>query len=93
MALQIIDKKECYQVMGALNKSNVDTFTTYFKEVISKAKEVTIDIEGLDSIDRIGVSALVKLYAQSLEKQAKFFVIGMGSKELHNHFRTVESAA
>lgn len=92
MGLQIIAKKECYQVMGALNKSNVDTFTTYFKEVVSTAKEVTINIEGLDSIDRIGVNALVKLYAQSLEKQAKFFVVGLGSKDLHDHFSAVEAA-
>jgi anti-anti-sigma regulatory factor len=92
MGLQIIDKKECYQVMGALNKSNVDTFTTYFKEVISTSKQVTINIEKLDSIDRIGVNALVKLYTQSLARQAKFFVVGLGSKDLHEHFRTVEAA-
>ncbi len=93
MGLQIIDQKECFQVMGALNKANVDTFTTYFKEVIKDSQEVTINIEGLDSIDRVGVNALVKLYSQSLENQSKFFIIGLGSKDLHEHFSTVESAA
>jgi len=93
MGLQIIDNKESYQVMGALTKANVDTFTTYFKEVISNSTQVTINIEELESIDRIGVNALVKLYAQSLAKQAKFFVVGLGSKDLHEHFNSVESAA
>jgi len=92
MGLEIIEQKECYQVKGALNKSNVDTFSTYFKEVIRSSEQVTINIEGLDSIDRIGVNALVKLYAQSLENQSKFFIVGLGSKELHDHFRTVEAA-
>lgn len=93
MGLQIIDQKECYLIKGALNKSNIDTFTTYFKEVIRTSEQVTINIEDLDSIDRFGVNALVKLYAQSLENQAKFFIVGLGSKELHDHFRSVESAA
>ncbi len=93
MGLEIIEQQECYQVKGALNKSNVDTFTTYFKEVIKSSEQVTINIEGLDSIDRIGVNALVKLYGQSLENHSKFFIVGLGSKELHDHFRTVDSAA
>ncbi|MBT8304292.1 MAG: STAS domain-containing protein [Bacteroidia bacterium] len=93
MGLQIIDLQDCYQVKGELNKANVDTFSTYFKEVIRTADEVTINIEELDSIDRVGVNALVKLYAQSLENQSKFFIVGLGSKELHEHFRAVESAA
>lgn len=92
MGLQIIDQKECYQIKGVLNKSNVDTFTTYFKEVIGTSKQVTINIEELDSIDRVGVNALVKLYVQSLEKQSKFFVVGLGSKDLHEHFSSVEAA-
>ena len=93
MGLEIINQNECFQVKGELNKSNVATFTTYFKEVINSSEQVTINIEGLDSIDRVGVNALVKLYAQSLEKQSKFFIVGLGSKELHEHFRTVDSAA
>jgi len=93
MGLEIIEQKDCYQIKGALNKSNVETFTTYFKEVIKSSEEVTINIEGLDNIDRIGVNALVKLYSQSLENQSKFFIVGLGSKELHEHFRTEDTAA
>jgi len=93
MELQINNLTECYQIVGTLNKTNVKEFDTYFKDIVSNSKQITINIEALTSIDRVGVNALVKLYLKSLEQQKAFYITGFGSKDMHEHLRAVESAA
>lgn len=93
MGLQINNQVECFQISGALNKTNVEEFTSYFEDVVENSSQITINIEELTSIDRTGVNALVKLYLKSLENNAQFFITGFGSKDIHEHLRTVGSAA
>ena len=93
MTLQINCLEDCYEVVGTLNKSNVKKFDSYFKNVVSNSEQITINIEALSSIDRAGVNALVKLYLKSLENQSQFYIIGFGSRDMHEHLRSVESAA
>jgi len=93
MGLQINNLTECYQIVGTLNQANIKEFDIYFKDVVSKSEQVTINIEALTSIDRAGVNALVKLYLKSLEQQTPFYITGFGAKDMHEHLRTVESAA
>ena len=54
---------------------------------------MTINIQNVTSIDRYGVNALAQLHNEALVKGKKLSIIGMGSDDLYEHFKTEESAA
>ncbi|TJY38237.1 hypothetical protein E5167_01105 [Pontimicrobium aquaticum] len=67
-------------------------FQHTFKNIFSKVDELKINIEGLDSIDRDGVSAITKLHNRAISKNKKLTIIGLGCKELYEHIKTHSAA-
>ena len=93
MDLQITNQNNLFQVTGTLNKFNVHYFKKEFSNIFDKQNALTINIQNVTSIDRYGVNALAQLHNEALVKGKKLSIIGMGSDDLYEHFKTEESAA
>ena len=90
MDLQITSYNNRFQIKGALNKLNVKTFNSYFANIFDKLDEILLDIDSLESIDRAGVMALARLHNESIVKSKRLSIIGLGCKELYQHFKSQE---
>ena len=93
MELTITNYNNFYKLKGSLNKDNLDLFNKTFQYVFEKFDALTLSIDGLESVDRHGVKALVNLHNQSLSKKKQFSIIGFGCQELYNYFKGEETAA
>ena len=87
MTIEIKQHNHLYQVMGTLEKQNINEFRRWFKDVFEQSDAVTICIENLKRIDQYGVNALNELHNEALHKQKKLSIIGLGCKELYEHFK------
>lgn len=92
MVLEISNCDNCYKIKGNLTRKHIDSFQHTFKNIFDKIDELTINIEELNAIDREGVSAITKLHNQALTKKKKLIIIGLGNKELYEHFKSSDAA-
>lgn len=90
MDLQITSYNNRFQLRGTLNKQNVKTFNAHFANIFEKLDEILLDIEKVESIDRAGVMALARLHNESIVNSKRLSIIGLGCKELYQHFKSVE---
>jgi len=93
MDLKITNHKNFFKISGVLNKENMVIFNNEFKDVYERITDLTISVEEVESIDRFGVAALTELYNQSKVNNRSMSVIGFGSKDLYNHFKSQVTAA
>ena len=93
MDLQITNYNNRFQIKGSLNKLNIKTFNTHFANIFDKSDEILLDIESIESIDRAGVMALARLHNESIVKSKRLSIIGLGCKELFQHFKSQEPIA
>ncbi len=92
MLLEISNCDNCYNLKGSLTEKNLHTFTLAFKNIFSKISHLTINIEGLNSIDREGVNVITRLHNKALTSKKKLTIIGLGNKELYEHFKSNDAA-
>jgi anti-anti-sigma regulatory factor len=90
MDLQITNYNNRFKIKGTLNKLNLKTFNARFANIFEKVDEILLDIEGVESIDRAGVMALARLHNESITKSKRLSIIGIGCKELYQHFKSEE---
>lgn len=93
MDLQITNQNNVFHVSGTLNKFNIHQFKKEFSNIFEKQAALTINIESVTSIDRYGVNALAQLHNEALAKSKKLAIVGMGSDDLYEHFKSEETAA
>ncbi|WP_282041559.1 STAS domain-containing protein [Winogradskyella flava] len=91
MDLQITSYNNRFQIKGNLTKLNIKTFNAHFTNIFDKLDNILLDIESVESIDRSGVMALAKLHNESITKSKRLSIIGLGCKELYEHFKSEES--
>ncbi len=91
MDLQITSYNNRFQIKGTLNKLNLKTFNSHFSNIFDKLDDILLDIESVDSIDRAGVMALARLHNESITKSKRLSIIGLGCKELYDHFKAQET--
>jgi anti-anti-sigma regulatory factor len=91
MDLQITNYNNRFQIKGSLNKLNLRTFNEHFSNIFDRLDDILLDIEGVESIDRAGVMALARLHNESITKLKRLSIIGLGCKELYDHFKTQEN--
>ncbi|MEW4923787.1 STAS domain-containing protein [Algibacter sp. 2305UL17-15] len=92
MKLNITICNNFYNLSGVLNS---DTSTLLEQEIYSaytKFDKLTINIENLKSIDSKGLDVLAKLHYQAAKDQKEFSIIGLGCKEIYDHFESSEAA-
>jgi anti-anti-sigma regulatory factor len=92
MDLQIKSYNNRFQIKGTLNKLSLKTFNAHFDRIFDELDDVFIDIGGIESIDRAGVMALAKLHNESITKSKRLSIVGLGCKELYDHFKTQEDS-
>jgi anti-anti-sigma regulatory factor len=93
MNIEITSYNNQFKIKGVLNRQNVNVFTSEFKFIFEKFNSLTLNIEGLTSIDRYGVNALAQLHNESISRQKNLSIIGMGCDDLYEHFKSEEEAA
>jgi len=69
---------------------NLKTFNSHFANIFDKLDNILLDIENVESIDRSGVMALAKLHNESISKSKQLSIIGIGCKDLYEHFKSEE---
>lgn len=92
MVLEISNCENCYKLSGNLTRHNLHIFFNAFQNIFEETDDLTISIEGVMSIDRYGVNAIAKLHNESLNKQKKFSLIGLGNRELIQEFKSNDAA-
>ena len=88
MELEITRNKNFFTIKGILNKKSVDLFKKEFSHVFDTLNSVTISIENIEWMDRYGVKAFAKLHSEAVSKNKKLSIIGLGCKDLYDHFKT-----
>ncbi|WP_299366239.1 hypothetical protein [Winogradskyella sp.] len=92
MDLQITSYNNRFQIKGTLNKLSLKTFNAHFANIFDELDDILLDIESVESIDRAGVMALARLHNESITKSKKLSIIGLGCKELYDHFKNQENS-
>ncbi|WP_422107116.1 STAS domain-containing protein [Winogradskyella sp.] len=92
MDLQITSYNNRFQIKGTLNKLSLKTFNAHFANIFDELDDILLDIESVESIDRAGVMALARLHNESINKSKKLSIVGLGCKELYDHFKNQEHA-
>ena len=93
MELRITSCNNFINLSGELNSSSVKTFEAELAKAFTKFNALTINIDKLEKVDRHGVNALTNLYAKSIEDKKELSIVGLGCKELYDHFKSVNTAA
>ena len=92
MALQILENKGNFYIQGKITCENVLAMKLHLEYVLTKRKYVTIDITNVTEIDSDGVLALTNIYMSALQTHKIFTIIGVGSKDLYDHFNNQNAA-
>lgn len=92
MDFQISHCNNFFKVKGILNKSSVALFNEEFNNIFERVDNITISIQDIVSMDKYGVDAISKLHEEALAKNKKLSIIGLGCKELYDHFKTEVAA-
>lgn len=92
MNIKISSYNNYCKVKGVLDKNNVNIFLSELYRVVTQVNSLTLSLEGLESIDRHGIKALAQLHNEFIRQQKQFSVIGLGSDEIHAHFRSHNAA-
>ncbi|MFC4633541.1 hypothetical protein ACFO3O_06460 [Dokdonia ponticola] len=87
MALQILECNGTFYLKGALNLTTSYPFIHHFENVLKSTKEVTVNIDQVQEIDRSGVDAFKTIYCNAEKEHKQFSVIGNGCKDLYDEFR------
>jgi ABC-type transporter Mla MlaB component len=88
MALQILENKGKFYIQGKITSDNVFAMKLHIESILEKRKYVTIDITKVTEIDIDGVFALTKIYQNALRTNRIFTIIGVGSKDMYDHFNS-----
>lgn len=86
MELQITSYKNFFKIKGILSKPNLSVFNNEFNNIFEKVNKLTISIENVEWMDKYGVEALANLHEESILKKKELSIIGLGCKELYEHF-------
>lgn len=92
MALEIVDLGDTFEIKGSLNESNVHKFKSHFENIFNKTSRLVINIDELSSIDNHGVLAFEELYKESLKRNKKLFITGLGCREMYEHLKAMKVA-
>jgi ABC-type transporter Mla MlaB component len=92
MDLKITKYNDLFKVEGNLNKGNIHVFLKEFQNIFEASEKITISIEELAGIDRYGVNALAKLHNESITKNKSLSIVGLGCKDLYDHFKSNDAA-
>ncbi len=92
MDLRISNCNNFFKIKGILNKKSLEVFQNEFSNIFEKVNNLTISIQDIESMDRYGVNALAALHNEAIEKNKSLSIVGLGCKDLYNHFKAENAA-
>lgn len=87
MNLKITSSNNFFKLKGILDRNSLDLFQHEFKNIFEKVSTLTISIEEVEWMDHYGVKAMTGLHNEAIMKNKKLSIIGLGCKELYEHFK------
>lgn len=87
MNLKITQSSTFFKIKGILDKSSIDVFHSEFKHIFERVNTLTISIEEVEWMDQDGVNAMAALHNEAILKNKKLSIIGLGCKDLYEHFK------
>lgn len=92
MALTITRKEKIFEVAGQINATTAGYFKTHFTITLNSSRGLTIDINKVTEIDASGIRALQSIYNDAQSWNKPFHIIGIGSKDIYDEFRSSKVA-
>jgi anti-anti-sigma regulatory factor len=92
MNLRITSCNNYFKLKGVFDKESMNVFKSEFENIFDYFSNLTINIEEIESMDSHGVNALANLHQQSIERNRKLSIIGLGCKDLYEHFKSNSAA-
>ena len=86
MSLEILKNNEKFYLHGKLNTTTLNYFTTYFESNLQEIHKVTLNIDNVIEIDEDALNEIKELARVTLLKEKKFSIVGVGCKEIYDHF-------
>lgn len=87
MNLKITSSNNFFKLKGILDRSSLGVFQHEFENIFERVSALTISIEEVEWMDRYGVKAMTGLHNEAIMKNKKLSIIGLGCKELYEHFK------
>lgn len=92
MELRITNCNNFFKIRGILNKQSLALFQEEFENIFDRMDYLTVSIEGVESMDRHGITAITKLHEEALNKNKRLSIIGYGCKNLLEEFKATAAA-
>ena len=92
MALQILEQNGTFELQGSLTTATTRSFIIHFEHMINTVKNVTVNIDKVNTIDVSGVEALKTLIAIALRSNNVFSVVGNRCKEIYDDYKSAFAA-
>ena len=87
MNLKITHYSNFFKLKGILDRKNLSIFYKEFNDIFDRENSLTINIEEVEWMDRYGVKAMTELHNEAISKNKKLSIIGMGCRDLYDHFK------
>lgn len=89
MALKIKENSGTFVIKGSIDATTVKQFKNHIEFLMHYKKDVTINIDYVDIIDKKGMETFRDLYTMSLVTNKRFFIVGNGCKEIFQDFESM----
>ena len=87
MNLKITHCNNFFKLKGILDKKSLSVFYKEFNDIFDRENSLTINIEEVEWMDPYGVKAMTELHNEAISKNKKLSIIGMGCRDLYDHFK------
>ncbi|WP_248722050.1 hypothetical protein [Seonamhaeicola sp. ML3] len=92
MNLRITNCNNFFKIKGILNKESIALFEEKFDNIFDKTDILKVSIEGIESMDRYGISAITNLHNEAKNRNKNLSIIGYGCNDLYSYFKTTAAA-
>lgn len=83
MSLIIKENNGIFLVEGSINTKTVAQFKNHLEFLLLYKNAVTIDIDGVSAIDKMGMNAIKALNNMALNSKKSFDIVGYGCKAIY----------
>lgn len=92
MALRIKHQGEVFMVEGNLNPNTLNQFKNHLEFLMLNCEALTLNIDGLNTIDKSGIQVLKELYIASLVCHKQFVIVGKRGNKIYSGFQSNNAA-
>ena len=83
MSLTIKENNRIFLVQGSINSKTVEQFKNHLEFLLLYKNNLTINIDGVCAIDRMGMKTIKVLRTLALSNNKSFDIVGYGCKAIY----------